>query len=146
MADAATEDRKAREIEASLDLVKGLAQDAKDLLVALLKAGTVNPLIGIAACAILVNVLERQGVIDQNTALGVWVAIGILDGSAVAKEADNIISGVTNVTSLFGSRAQPAPSDLAPVTTTMTFADGPTYVAEGNMDKALLGRVMGMGH
>lgn len=113
-------------------LGKGLliAEDKTlDIIKELVKGAVSNPLLGMVASLIVSDVLLRAKVIDLQTALGINIVVGTVEGSQIATTA---IADITDITALFGNRPTDAP--FQPSATTVVFAEGSN---ESPLTKAL---------
>ena len=99
--------KKSEEADKIFGEINKLGKGAVEVLKAMTQASISNPLLGITTSLIFADVLYRAKVIDMATFTGIGVSVGILEGSAVA---GNIIEDVSGFFSLFKSQnASPDP-------------------------------------
>lgn len=98
-----------------------LEDKSLEIIKELVKGSVSNPLLGMVASLVVSDVLYRAKIIDLQTAVGINVVVGTVDGSQIASA---IISDITDITKLFQSRPQNAP--FQPSATTLVLAENST--------------------
>lgn len=102
--------KKSDEMDKVFGEINKLGKGAVDVLKAMTQASISNPLLGITTSLIFADILYRAKVIDMATFTGIGVSVGVLEGSAVA---GNIIEDVSGFFALFKSQ-NAAPDPVTP--------------------------------
>jgi hypothetical protein len=114
-----------------------LAGDAKDVVIEIIRTALSNPLMGAVVGVILVNVLERAGVIDHGTGL---LADSLIGGSFGVTMAADVIQAIGDLKSVFGGAGQAAPPDLVkPSAQVIVFAPGSSAGSQEEIIRSLPG-------
>jgi hypothetical protein len=95
-----------------------LEDKSLDIIKELIKGSVSNPLLGMVSSLVISDVLYRAKIIDLQTAIGINIVVGVVEGSSIA---DSTIQDITELTAFFGNRPTEAP--FQPSATTVVFAE-----------------------
>jgi len=125
--------REKKKLENSLvDISKIGLEKFLDLFKEFIRSANSNPIVGAVSSIIITDILYRLKIIDLNTAIGVDILVGIVEGGNLAGE---IIQDITDLTQLFGKR--PNNLEFTPSAHTIVYAENSS---SDSMIKALLTR------
>lgn len=124
---------RARKKEAEEAILKGgkfvFAESIK-VLKEMIKTANSNPLMGSVASVVMADILARAKIIDNRTAAGIWVIVGVIDGASVA---GTLISDFTDIFKIFSK--SPSQDLMRPSATTIVYGN-----SEGEDLQALMNK------
>jgi hypothetical protein len=124
--DVAKTQANAAMTEAAIDAAARMGEKAVDFLIALLQAGTSNPLLGAAGAVITANILKRAKVIEPNAeALVDGMALGLFGVSLAttgAEAAADVIAAI-DPADMFSKPAVPT-NPMAPTAQVVMISNG----------------------
>jgi len=101
------------------DILKGgkfVFREGISVVKSMIQSANSNPIMGMVAAVVLADVLARSHIIDNKTALGIWVLVGVVEGSSVA---GTVISDFTDIFKVFSK--SPSQDLLRPSATTIVY-------------------------
>lgn len=109
--------RKGLRNKEAFDFTEFLTKDVKDVVIELIRASMSNPLMGIFVSIAATDILVKLKVLTPQTAAGLYVAIGAIEGAEVA---GTVINDFASVFKIFGK--SPSNNTLEP--SLQTFVEG----------------------
>jgi len=111
--------RKKNNLENSLlDISKVGLEKFLDLFKEFIRSANSNPVVGAVSALIITDILYRLKIIDLNTAIGVDILVGVVEGGNLAGE---IIQDITDLTAFFSKR--PSNLEFTPSAHTIVYAE-----------------------
>lgn len=113
-----------QETAAAVDVIKVIADDSSAIISSMLRAATSNPLLGILAGAVIVDVLYTKKVLSTTGYVFCMVTLGLADAAVAVQNIDAISAGNYNFLGIADvNRPAPTYSDIAPTATTVVYAE-----------------------